>query len=63
MCFSRFELFLQDQGGNALAEVLQEIGRSERRMEERLKRMEEDVQKSQEAAVEKATKRARLKKA
>lgn len=32
-------------------------------MEERLKRMEEDVQKSQEEAVEKAAKRARLEKA
>ena len=49
--------------GNALAEILQEIRRSECRIEERLKRMEEDVQKSQEVAVEKAAKRARLEKA
>ena len=48
---------------NALAEIFQEIRRSECRMEERLKWMEEDVQKSQEAVVEKAAKRAKLEKA
>ena len=48
--------------GNPLAEILQEMRRSEERMEARLKKMEEDVQRSQEEALQKASKRARREK-
>ena len=45
-----------------LAKILQEIWRSECRMEERLKKMEEDIQRGQEAAVKREATRARLEK-
>ena len=45
---------------NVLAKILQEIRSSECRMEERLKKMEEDVQRSQEAVVEREATWARL---
>ena len=50
------------QQSNPLGEILQEIRNSEKRMEDRLRRMEEDVQRSQEEALKKASKRARREK-
>ena len=53
---------IDTQQSNPLAEILQEMRRSEKRMEDRLRKMEEDVQRSQEEALEKASKRARCEK-
>ena len=49
------------QQSNLLAKILQEMRRSEQCMEDRPRKME-DVQRSQEVALEKALKRARHKK-
>ena len=47
---------------NVLAKILQEIRRSECRMEERPQKMEEDVQRNQEAVIEREATLARLEK-
>ena len=47
---------------NLLGEILLKMRRLEQRMEARLWKMEEDVQKRQEEALEKASKRARKRK-
>ena len=52
----------EGSSNNSLAQISLEIRGSEKRIEERLKRLEEDVQSSQEEAVERAPKKARREK-
>ena len=47
---------------NVLDKILQEIRKSECRMEEWLKKLEEDIQRSQEAVVEREATWTRIKK-
>ena len=56
------DIQIETQKDNPLATILTEIRQSEVRMDVRLRKLKADVQRSQDQAVEKATKRARREK-
>ena len=60
--FAENDVQIETQKDNPLATILTEIRQSEVRMDTRLRKLKADIQRSQDQAVERATKRARREK-